>query len=336
MDAKTLNEIATNRRMITSDLFGTFQIIRPTYSVEAQIESARARQINADLQERTAIEDPITGLAKEVPAFLSRRSKADQLRFHGLWSDEHEQRLEEVAETYRDTALALEGASFESADTLVAGITGIREQLAKNFKSKNLSLEEELLILCPSLDSVFDGTEPVARVEAYKAARQAVGAAAGSPVVDELLDELDKYQRQLELFRDGVKAQTELFALRINELSLFADTMEARADKAGQLAKVYCCTLDAHTGKCPWKTQAELARQSPKLVPWLLMEIEKFERLEGTDAPSADENKRADRFNFLAALGVFPSASSASSPEEQPSSPDGDSPDTDSESSTEV
>jgi hypothetical protein len=88
-DEKTLNELALNRREISHDVWGSFIICRPTNKIVAKIDTAATRAYNRDLQtkERIPDEDAPKGY-RNVPAFLTRTSKAKLLAEHGEWTDE--------------------------------------------------------------------------------------------------------------------------------------------------------------------------------------------------------------------------------------------------------
>jgi hypothetical protein len=317
MDIMLLNDIATNRRTITSDKFGTFVIKRPTYAIESQVEAAKARQTNADLQTRHLIEDPMTGDKREVPAFLSRHAKGKELRFHGLWSDELEEKLNNSAEEYRDVALRLDADGFEGGQALNDSILEVKASLHEIFGD---GMVKEIETVCPTLTRLVD--VPIDMTEAmsvYGKARKALSKAGKSRSVDDLLDAADRNHRLLMLYREGLQAQTTYLAYRINELELFSETIEARSEQAGRIAKVFFCTED-EDGKSPWANMSEMLKVSKEKMAWLLGEIERFERLDPEDM-DADGPKK-DRFNFLAAFRVSPAAGLEDSPETDPSSQD--------------
>lgn len=316
-DKAIVAEIARNSRIIEHPEYGTYVVRRPTYQVQANIESARARSINMDLQTVQSIEDPATGDVRQVPAYLTRQSKAEQLKLHGIWGPQHERDLQEAIDKWRSVAEDLDKLGFEGSWVLDTQIQELKKNLSKHTPEK---LAPELVVVCPSLDAAFDDKDE--RYKAYTAARSTIKKATRSMVVDELLRDADRLQKQLELYGDGLKAQAEMLALRMNELSLFSDTIEARADKAGQVAKIFYCVQDPDTGKAPWRNTNELTDAPSEKVAWLLGEVEKFERLEPED--EGKDPRRKDRFNFLGSLQV-PAVPSEDSPEETTSKPDGDS-----------
>lgn len=297
-DSKILQEIADNARRISHPEFGEFTISRPTNRIQAEIDTARTRSINRDLQAREIVEDPYTGESKEVPAFLTRSAKAEQLRFHGLWTLENETEIERATEAYRNACFDLDAAGYDGVEPLESGLKEVRTELTAILPAKE-KITEAIKVVAPDLNTAIDGPDLTtdAEIEKYGAAREVLRKAGKSFQVDSLLERADNLHKLCGLYRNAVKAQAELVAMRIVELGLFADTLEARADKAAQVAKVFYCTK-TQDGKRPWSSIADLEQEDLEKIHWLLTEIEKFERID----PSATEEdlRRQDRFNFLA------------------------------------
>lgn len=322
-DTVLLDEIAKNERVIEHPEFGRFIIRRPTHGVEAQIETARTRQINRDLQARDVIEDPITGERKEVPAFLTRKARADQLRFHGLWTHEDEYMLEEATDRYRDVAFKLEAEGFEGGWKLDEDLNALREKIRSVLGNKADKHKDAIDTVVPYLLTAAEGERPQDQDTglSYSEARLKLQKVTKKPEMDRLLNEADRLHRLVSLYNEGVKAQAEMVAYRIREISLFSDTLESRADRAAHVAKVFYCTF-TEDHKPVWKTIPDLEKEPSMKLRWLLGEIERFERVEPGE--TEEDIRRRERFNFLSPYQGTPE-SSDDSPEAPSSNLDGDS-----------
>jgi hypothetical protein len=292
MDATLLNEIATNSRTISHPEYGTYVICRSTYSIEAQIESVRTRQMNSDLQARVSIEDPITGEATAVPAYLTRAAKAEQLRFHGIWTEKQEAELQAAIDEWMKVTQPLDEMGFEGSQALEDALEDLRKRLSVKLGDK---FADELLVLVPVLDTALAYQATDEALATYRTARLAVKKGMKSVGVDELLDEADKLHKQYSLFAAGIQAQLHMVGLRVVEIQLFDDTIEGRADNVENLAKIFYSTTDPDTGKCPWSSFVALSQEATTKIKWLVGEIRRFESLE-------DASRPVDRFNFLGGL----------------------------------
>jgi hypothetical protein len=333
-DAVALNEIATNERVVEHTDFGRFLIRRPTHRVEAEIETARTRQINKDLQAREVVLDP-NGEQKFVPAFLTRGAKAEQLQFHNLWTLENDIAIEEALNRYREVCKELDEAGFEGAWVLDEHLVQLRSDLNRVLGVKADRHADHVSAVAPDLDNLSTLLQLKSDVvlAAFGEARAALRKAGKCAEMDKLLNEADGLHKLCGLYADGVTAQAELVQLRMIEFGLFADTLEARADKAAQVAKVFYCVLDPRTKKQAYGSVAELEADQIDKVAWLLGEVERFERLDSN--LSEMEAKKRERFNFLAPLPVRSDKSDAL-PATETSKPAGDSPEPASTTSTEA
>lgn len=289
-DAIKLSELALNQRTISDPKYGEFIVRRPTHRIEADIDSARTRQLNRDLQTREMIPDPETGGQKQVPAYLSRAAKREQLIFHGIWSDNHDFEIQEASEKYQEACYALEMEGFEGAPAMLEELAELRTRL-ESLVDDPAPVREAIALLTPEPDLEVS-------LEDFAVARATLQEAGKSRAMDEALGRADRLHKLAGLYRAGVDAQMELFALRITEFSLFADTLEARADKAAQVAKVFYCALDPSTSKPYFKSLADVEDGDLEMVMWLVGQIERFQRLEPGQTEA--DLERRERYNFLA------------------------------------
>lgn len=330
-DITALNEISKNEREITHPDFGTYVIKRPTHGIESKIEDVRTRQMNKDLQTLEIVEDPETGDRERVPAFLSRNNKSKMLSAHGTWTVEDDLKVLESEARYREVCLALDEAGFEGGEKLNTEVGELKARLIARLGSPGEGLKEQVEEILPSLEFVKEGDafyfDEEIIMGRYAKARKEIHEFARSPIVDEILDETDKLHKRVMLYRKGVSANADLVTLRIREISLFADTLEARAENASRKAKVFYCTFNP-TGERSWKSMADLEEEPTLKIRWLLEQIERFERLDFTT-----EAGRLNRFNFLQPLPA--QSSSDASQEAEESSSAGESADNEPTSSSE-
>lgn len=320
-DTIILNEIAQNERLIEHSEYGNFLISRPTHRIEADIESYRTRTMNRDLQTRDLLTDPATGEQVAVPAYLTNHAKAEQLKFHGIWTDEDAEKVNEAANDYRDYCALLDREGFEGLVEQEGKVRELRKTATELLGDKAEKYAEALdTVLLEPFGVVIEDSEAkfgTARAELMKASK--------THAMSELLNKAEKLYKISVLCRRAIQAQTSLVALRMREIELFSDTIETRADHAARVAKVFYCTKNPLTKKLYWPTIAELESESSEKIGWLFEQIEKFERLEDL---SEEEQSKRERFNFLRHLWAVPSDVSEDSPEVEPSKQDGDSPET--------
>lgn len=294
MTDKTLvNEIALNSREVSHPEWGTFIISRPTNRILSDILTARTRSLNRDLQEREKVYDPSTGNYKLVPAFLTKQGKRKILEEFGDWTKEDEQELVNLEKEYRDACVALEQEGFEGTAELHEAYQEALETLKELLEKKPEDFEEELPVLFP-MDYEDDSLDP--NPEEYAKARQSVERKAKDIDVVSVLQVVDRLHKQYEYLMKGITAQSQLYVKKVEELTLFADTAESRADKEAQLVKIQRCAKNLD--KSPvWSSVDECQNESPDKLTWLLGEIEKFERLD----PSVEKStsNKANKYNFL-------------------------------------
>lgn len=323
-DIIVLNQIAVNERVVEHSEYGNFLISRPTHKILADIESYRTRAMNRDLQTRDVIVDPLTGEKQYVPAYLTHQAKAEQLKFHGIWTDEDVTKLEAASTAFRDICAELEKEGFEGVSKVEARVNELRAKAIEILKDK-FETDEQVREAVDIIFSLPYGAIVEDAEAKFGAARDTLMKASRTHAMSEVVEAAQSVYKQSMLCRRALQAQAELVALRMREIELFRDTVESRADQAARVAKVFYCTKHPLTKKPYWETIADLEAEPSEKIGWIFEQIEKFERLESV---SEEEQERKDRFNFLRFLWELPSALSDDSPEAEPSKQDGDSPET--------
>jgi len=299
-DTKILQEMALNRREITHDVWGSFIISRPTNRVLSKIETARTKSLNRDLQTTMTVEtDDGT---KEVPAILTRKSKERILRMHQEWTDEDDQELLDATNEYQKVCFELEEAGYRGLDFITEAYDEIHDKFEKKLGDKYEKYLPDVKIVIPTImDSEPPDTVDEEELTAqYYKAKGRLEKYFKDISLSADFDKLDNLHKQYRLYVKGVVAQTRLYVIKYKEITLYADTAEARADKDGQLTKIVECTKSTD-GSPAWASIDEAQEENPDKLAWLLSQIERFERLDPTEK-EIDERVR-NRFNFLFPLG---------------------------------
>jgi hypothetical protein len=305
-DRTILNEIAMNRRVVQHPIYGSFIIKRPTNKIQSLIDTVRTKSLNKDLQTKMMITDPETGKEKPVPAFFTKKMKHKVLVECGEWTEEDEKELEQADADYRQICRDLNDLGYISVARTLEAYKEIFERVTAIAENKGKNVDAQMEVLFPILDTLKSGDLeeipilPEASDEKeFAAAGQKLEKTLKDLEVVNLLSTLTDVHKQYVLIMRGLQAQSRMFVIKLKEISLFADTIEARADGAGRVAKVFYCTFREDESKA-WKTLEECEDRDQELLNWLYGQIEKFERLD----PMETEETQADRFNFLFPQGL--------------------------------
>ena len=296
-----LQEMALNRREIKHDVWGSFIISRPTNKVLAKIETAKTRSLNKDLQSTIMVEagDEV----KEVPAILTRKSKEKLLRLHQEWTDEDDVEMRETADAYQKVCFELDDAGFTGVDFLTKDYEEIHEKLKVKLGKKYEENKPKLQIVIPTLaeEKQPEETEE-AVIKSFVTAKAELENVLKDLSLSDDFNRLDELHKQYRLYLQGIVAQTKLYMIKLKEITLFSDTVEARAEKEGQLVKIVECTKNLD--KSPvWTSVDECQESTQDKLSWVLGQLERFEQLDPTE-DIVDERVR-NRFNFLFPLGAM-------------------------------
>jgi len=306
-----LQEMALNRREITHPVWGSFSISRPTNRILGKVETAKTRSLNKDLQSTLLVTDPgNSNLTKEVPAILTRRSKEKVLRLHQEWTDQDDEEMREATTGYQTVCFDLEEAGFTGIDFINLEYDEIharfKEKLGSRYDKHAILVKtviptarlEEVETLEDELPEEVTEEESVAN---YVAAKTKLENILQDLSLSEDFKRLDILHKQYLLYLKGIFAQTRMYTIKLKEITLFSDTVEARAEKEGQLTKLFECVRRTDRSKV-WDSVMDCEESSPEFLSWLLREVERFQNLDPTEGEQ-DERVR-NRFNFLFPLGA--------------------------------
>lgn len=307
-DRVLFNEIALNQREVTHKIYGSFIVKRPTNRILSLIETAMTKSSNRDLQAREVVVDPETGKTKKVPQFLTKNSKMKLLEELGEWSEDDSLAIQEAESEYRRICSELHNAGYIGLEDLLGKLREVYSFITSKAKEKNKEdkVQESLAQLFPMKDAFeLDTSNPQlpdqVSGEEYIALKKSVEKTLKDIDVVNHLDILDSLHKQYGFYLQGLSAQTNMLILRLREISLFSDTIEARADFAGRLAKVFYCSFTPDLKKV-WESIEDCEDSPQELINWFLSEVERLERLD--PAGTEEDLKKRDRFNFLSPLAV--------------------------------
>ena len=302
-DTVILQEMALNKREIHHDTWGSFVISRPSNRVMSKIETAKTKSTNRDLQSSMLVDDMDNpGKTKQVPAILTRKSKEKVLRLHQEWTDEDDKEVQGATKEYQDVCFALEEAGFRGIDFVTEEYEKIHERLKEKLGDNYDKHFDKVATVIPTV-----ATEPRTEeneeelLKSFTKSKRELEKLLKDLSLMEDFARLDVLHKQYRLYLKGILAQTRLYVIKLKEITLFSDTVEARSEKEGQLVKIFECTK-TREGKSPWGSFQECEESEPDFLAWLLGQIERFQNLDPTEE-AIDERVR-NRFNFLFPLGA--------------------------------
>ena len=245
-DAILLEEIARNEKIVVHPHFGAIRLRRPTPKIERQISEVRGKEYHRALRD---------------PDVLSRAQLEKIARDRGMWSNEQQERLEQLQTRVGELMGVLMIIGYDTPETLSNKFYGAYERLEELFKD-----DEEALA---ALGRYFDLNLERGEAADYKI----LMTRAGSTEVDDLLHEGDECRTEIRVLKQFSEARQELEQLRAEHTNLVKDSVEARAEQSERLAHIYFCTSNAETGKPLWPTIDDLWDAVPSHVEFLLSEI---------------------------------------------------------------
>lgn len=256
-DAQRRHELLYNERIIVHPTYGTVRLMRPSPQEELWIAEARQKQYHTDMR---------------TPDVLSHAQLEKIAIERGMWTADMKDRLDELSRKVGEAMIALDAAGFLSLDELGAQYQAISTKLLDAFAEQS----EILDAIHRYLD--LDATATLAD-------RTAITAAAPSTDIDEWLDEADAVRSQMELLKEFLALRKELDKLQEIQTTIFVDSIESRAQRAENMARLYYCTSkvpegtrsgDAVKGTPIWPTLQGCYASRAEEIEVLLMEYNYF------------------------------------------------------------
>jgi len=285
-------ELLYNERTIRHHKFGEVRLKRPTPAQEKRISEARRRQYHADLRDDSILS------RDEIEAIATRR---------GMWSPALSVRITDLTQRTGEAMAILDAIGFKSMEELLLGYN---------------NTVSDLRALYPEDDEVraaivryFDLTEKPNRTD-----REAIIDLSPSTVVDDLLDKGETERTQIEVVEQMLKVRRELMELQFKQARLYVDSLESRADRAEELAKVYYCATYAATGEYLWTRYDDIWNAEAEDIEALILELHYF-----INGVTEEFRESMEKYGFIKRL-TDTSPSSENSPDQPQSNSDGESP----------
>lgn len=240
------HELLTNQRTVYHSQLGHVVIKRPTPAVEIKIGEERRRIYHQDLKN----EDVLT--TKEVERILEKR---------GIWNKDMSERMQELTTQSAQMISRLTAAGFDNVTTYYTEVLDTHEELLAKMGEEHL----EAITRIFNMDSALDA----------KTLKTLTEEAESSTVLD-LIEQAQELRRQGELLRDFNNIKNELAEITELHAHFFGDTIEARAQRAERMARVYYCVRKSD-GSPLWDTLDDMWNSDPELVAWVSAQLYYFE-----------------------------------------------------------
>jgi hypothetical protein len=217
-------ELLRNERIVQHPTFGAVRLRRPSPDQERSIANERRKQFHRDMQDESILSrDQLERLATQ----------------RGMWSPDMREKIEDLSRKTGQAMGILEAIGFKNVETLIADYEQSRLGM--------IALVEENEETQAAMTRYFDLDG-----EALLTDRSLIANGAMSSEVDDLLDTADALRQQIKVLTEMAKVRRELSDLNLKQTKLFVDSLEARADRAEELARIYYCVAHATTGAPLW------------------------------------------------------------------------------------
>jgi hypothetical protein len=293
METKQLEqELIFNERVVTHPTFGNFKLTRPTPRKERLVAEERRKAYHSDIRN---------------PDILSRGQLEQFAITREMWSKESQNRLFELSWRIGEIIGVLDLVKYSSVEEVIKELTTIKEKLVELCLPNNENIEEVV-------DRMLDLEIRTVSTED----RKAVMTAATSTDVDDLMERVDIVRAQAMLLKELNPLREELYELQEKSVSLFADSLEDRAERTKNLAEIYY-NANREDGSPVCVNFESMLDLDPELLRFLQQELMIFRT--GIDD---EKRKIMEKHNFLGFTPVAPtSATSEASPEVPNTNSDG-------------
>lgn len=281
MDETTIleQELVDNFRGVFHLKYGPLLICRPTPAVERKISEERRKVYHNDLRN---------------PDILTSEQVLELLKPRGIWSEEHNERLEKLTAESAQLMARLTALGFETPSKLYVDILKVHKKLETSFPE--MSPEVSL-----ALERIFNIGTPL-ETEDLMLLREA----ATNSDMHELIEKTEILLLQADLSREFSEVKTNLSKLMETHNRYFRDTIEARAIQAERMARIFYCFRNGDD-KPLWESLDKMWDEDPDNIAWLSAQLYYFEY------GITDEHARAlEVHGFMGRVVVTPNSSESS------------------------
>lgn len=320
-DEQVLADVVLNERVVSYPTRNLrVRLVMPTLEIQRKIDAlSRARKKILREATDSIPDENAPGGVRIVPAFKSRDALKREYRVLGWWTDEQDVRLEELGTEYSTYLTRLEILGFNSEQEIHTELGENREALMKLVDDPTEEVKQAIFKLTVLMSQPsFEDTRKIAE-------------AATSTEVDDIIAKCEQLRQQYECYVELAKLHVELVKMETEKSQLFGDSWQDQLQYFIRLAQVFHCTSDANSGKPLWPNIEAIEKEKDTaFVGWLFGELQAF-----WQGLSDEARERMAKYSFTRRPSVGKSSS-----EESPALPelltDGDSPEKDSTSSSEV
>jgi hypothetical protein len=273
VDAELAHRLLFNEHTFEHPKFGAVKLRRPTMGQERLIAEARRRQYQRDMQD---------------PEILSREELLRIAERRGIWSEAQEQRIAELTQRVGTAMVFLDRLGFKKPEQLLEQYRNLVDRLYAFFPEDAEGRAAVLRYFALDLESTDED-------------RQMIVDKAPSTEVDDVLEEADGVRKQLKLLEDFALVKGELDKLQAQQSQLFLDSVESRAARAEEMARLYYCSSHAESGKPLWPKPDQIWDAPAEDIEPIMLETSYF--LNGI---TSEQRDMLGRFGFRTRLAGTP------------------------------
>lgn len=240
-------ELIRNARVVEHPTFGQVKIQRPTPRMERMIADERRKQYHKDLKDKT---------------ILSRAEIEREAIERGMWSPTDAEKVAELVRKVGGLMGVLEALEYKSLDEVIDAYYRLQRDLIGQFEQSEVH---------EAIERYFDLEQ-----QPMQADRSLIWNEAPNTTVDELLDTGDHLRTQIDLLQEMLNVRKELNALQKRQVEIFLDSIESRAERAEELARIYFCCSKAESGLPLWPTFDDAWDADPSDIEVLISEVYYF------------------------------------------------------------
>jgi hypothetical protein len=248
IDETLEQELIFNERTVEHPERGRIKLIRPTPKLDRLIADERRKQKNKDLLD---------------PDVLTRDQLKKIATQRGIWSEADETRVQDLSIRMGEIMAVLELTQYNSFPELLAQFRAVRVQILDKLEPDSEGYTAAFRFL--DLER-----EPSTRD------RILIQKAGGSTELDELLEEASVVRKQMSLLEEMMEVRQELNKIHVRARDLFEDSLEARAERAEEMARLFYCTRTAETDSPLWSSLDAAWESKPDFIQWLSTEMYYF------------------------------------------------------------
>lgn len=267
-DNQVLTETVFNEKIVTHPDIGEIKLTAPTLKIQRNIDAATRKKRKELLNSFDTIEDPKNpNKVKRVPSFKSKDTLIKEYRELGWWTEEQDDKIEELTTKNMELIAELELLGFESEEDLEEDIQDIRKDLCTHFEEheKVDKFVTSIYALCQFEEEYKTKDDVLLRKNAE------------STEVDDLLEKLYDLHKMYKTITEAIGLTSDLRELNAEYSSLFSDSWQEQLSYYTKIAQLFYCTETVETGEPLWPSVDNLEiTDDVELFRWAFAELSAF------------------------------------------------------------